>query len=64
MCGTFSNSGFFADAEKSFTFFGPSACSEDTGMVVSAHLPVALDQDQYNITVTRTAFHYYDHALP
>src|SRR5262245_54033226 len=49
-CGTFTNSGFFSGFEKTnFTFFGPSACSIDTGIVVSVYLPVALDQDQFNI---------------
>ena len=44
-----------------FTFFGPSACSVDTGIVVSVYLPVALDRDQFNLTTQQTAFYYYDH---
>jgi len=62
VCGTFSNSGFFAGAARTaFTFFGPSACSDDTGIVVSVYLPVPLDQDRYEITTANTAFYYYDH---
>jgi hypothetical protein len=62
-CGTFTNSGFFSGFSKTaFTFFGPSACSVDTGIVVSVYLPVALDRDQYNLTTERTAFYYYDHT--
>ncbi len=62
LCGTFTNSGFFAgDKKTAFTFFGPSACSVDTGIVVSVYLPVPLDQDRYNITASGTAFYYYDH---
>jgi hypothetical protein len=61
-CGTFTNSGFFNGfSKKDFTFFGPSACSIDTGIVVSVYLPVALDRDQYNLTTKQTAFYYYDH---
>ena len=61
-CGTFTNSGFFNGfSKKDFTFFGPSACSIDTGIVVSVYLPIALDQDQFNLTTEQTAFYYYDH---
>ena len=62
LCGTYTNSGFFSgDKKTAFTFFGPSACSVDTGIVVSVYLPVALDQDRYNIIASGTAFYYYDH---
>jgi len=62
-CGTFTNSGFFSGFTKTnFTFFGPSACSVDTGIVVSVYLPVALDRDQYNLTTQQAAFYYYDHT--
>ena len=64
-CGTFTSSGFFSGFSKTnFTFFGPSACSVDTGIVVSVYLPVALDRDQYNLTTQQTAFYYYDHNAP
>ena len=62
VCGAFTNSGFIGGLSKTdFTFFGPSACSVDTGIVVSAFLPVALDQDRFNIISDRAAFYYYDH---
>ena len=51
------------NAKTDFTFFGPSACSVDTGIVVSVYLPVALDRDQFNLTTQQTAFYYYDHML-
>jgi hypothetical protein len=47
-----------------FTFFGPSACSVDTGIVVSVYLPVPLDQDRYGLSTDETAFYYYDHNSP
>lgn len=64
-CGTFTNSGFFSGLSKTaFTFFGPSACSIDTGIVVSVYLPVALTSDQFNLTTEQTAFYYYAHNAP
>jgi len=62
LCGSFTNSGFFAGTSKTaFTFFGPSACSVDTGIVVSVYLPVPFDRDRYNVITTKTAFYYYEH---
>jgi len=65
LCGSTTNSGFFGGNSKmDITFFGPSACSVDTGLVISAYLPVALDRDRFNITTTQAAFYYYDHNAP
>lgn len=65
LCGTYSNSGFFNGSSKTaFTFFGPSACSEDTGIVVSVYLTVPLDRDRFGLTTDTTAFYYYDHNSP
>ncbi|MGH2647107.1 MAG: hypothetical protein ACRDE8_06050 [Ginsengibacter sp.] len=65
VCGETTNSGFFGGYSKTdITFFGPSACSEDTGLVMSVFLPVPLDQDMSNITATYVAFYYYDHNAP
>src|SRR6516162_1964616 len=51
LCGSFTSSGFFSGLSKmNFTFFGPSACSVDTGIVVSVYLQVPLDQDRYNLS--------------
>ena len=62
LCGSVTNSGFFGGYSKSdITFFGPSACSVDTGLVVSAYLSVPLDQDRFNLTTFLAAFYYYDH---
>ena len=47
--------------KTAFTFFGPSACSIDTGLVMTIYLPVTLDEDRFNITTTKTAFFYYAH---
>jgi hypothetical protein len=62
LCGSVTNSGFFSGYSKmDITFFGPSACSVDTGLVVSAYFSVPLDQDRYNLTTSSAAFYYYDH---
>lgn len=61
VCGTTTNSGFFGgNTKKDITFFGPSACSVDTGIVVSAFFSVPLDHDRFNIISNRAAFYYYD----
>jgi hypothetical protein len=46
-----------------FTFFGPSSCSADSGMVITVYLqPVVLNRDLYNITTAKVGFYYYDNA--
>ena len=61
VCGGTTNSGFFGGYSKmDITFFGPSACSVDTGLVMSIFLPVALDRDYSSITSSRAVFYYYD----
>ena len=50
---------------NAFTFFGPSACSADTGLVITAYLdPIRLDKDIFNFTTDYVAFYYYDHVKP
>ncbi|MEO8413424.1 MAG: hypothetical protein ABI472_07175 [Ginsengibacter sp.] len=60
LCGMITSAGISPD-KTSFTFFGPSACSVDTGLVMTVYLPVAFDQDKFDITTTKIAFFYYDH---
>ena len=46
-----------------FTFFGPSACSVDTGIIISAFLEgIVLNKDLYNFTSQHGAFYYYDNV--
>lgn len=48
-----------------FTFFGPSSCSGDTGLVVTVYLEnESLDRDRSNLTANRVAFYYYDRVTP
>ena len=47
-----------------FTFFGPSSCSEDTGIIMTIYLDtVHLNRDITNVTFSRNAFYYYDNVL-
>lgn len=51
--------------KNAFTFFGPSSCSSDTGLVITAYLdPLKLDKDVFNYTTDHVAFYYYDHVGP
>lgn len=64
-CGGTTNSGFFGGYSKmDITFFGPSSCSIDTGLVMSVFLPVPLDQNRSNIVADKAAFYYYDNNAP
>lgn len=43
-----------------FTFFGPSECSEDTGLIMTAFLPVPLTMNRTGVVTQRSALQYYD----
>lgn len=48
-----------------FTFFGPSACSADTGMVITVYLGTdSLNRDRNSLTINRTGFYCYDRVTP
>ncbi len=47
-----------------FTFFGPSTCSPDSGFVISVYLNEALNSDKINISAGRIALYYYDRVKP
>ncbi len=48
-----------------FTFYGPSACSADTGMVLTVYMENrVLNQDISNITINRSSFYFYDRVTP
>jgi hypothetical protein len=65
LCGVVNGAGAGIDPEKkAFTFFGPSACSIDTGLVMTVYLPIALDRDRFDITTNKVAFFYYDNNAP
>jgi hypothetical protein len=48
-----------------FTFFGPSACSADTGMVITVYLDTeSLNRDRTNLVINHIAFYCYDRVTP
>ncbi len=63
VCGNLTNA--LMNIEKdAFTFFGPSACSVDSGIVVTAYFPPeAFVNDAVNITTNRVHFEYYDNTV-
>jgi hypothetical protein len=61
LCGS-TTDGIITSDKNAFTFFGPSACSLDSGMVITAYIdPFKLVGDVHNITTNKVAFYYYDH---
>lgn len=62
LCGSVTNSVITPDRDG-FTFFGPSTCSLDTGLVMTVFLEHdSLNMDKLNITTTSTALEYYDNT--
>ncbi len=48
---------------NAFTFFGPSACSRDTGIIFTVYLnDIKLNKDLSNITINKVFFYYYDNV--
>jgi hypothetical protein len=61
-CGNITDA-IIAPDGKAFTFFGPSACSVDTGIVITVFLEQeALDRDKVNVTTNNVSFEYYDNT--
>jgi hypothetical protein len=49
----------------SFTFFGPSFCAGDTGLIFTVYMsPYILKQDTYNFTVPYAVYYYYHTGTP
>jgi hypothetical protein len=48
-----------------FTFFGPSSCSDDTGIVVTVYLENdTLNRNITNLNINKVSFRYYDNVTP
>ncbi len=63
LCGV-ADTAIMAPQRTAFTFFGPSSCSGDTGMVISVYLNEKLDKDITNLADNKSAFYYYDRVTP
>jgi hypothetical protein len=59
ICGTIKES-YTNDEKTGFTFFGPSSCAADSGLMISAYFqPVSLLTDVSNVIAHRANFQYY-----
>lgn len=64
LCGTLDTAISNPD-RNAFTFFGPSSCSGDTGMVMTVYLITdSLNRDRTNITTYNNAFYFYERVTP
>lgn len=64
LCGMI-DTAIVSPQRTAFTFYGPSSCSVDSGMVISVYLPNdTLNKDRQNIVLERNAFYYYDRVTP
>ena len=64
VCGNITN-GVINPERTLFTFFGPSACSEDTGIIMTVSLNgAALNADQTGLRTERSIFQYYHRGAP
>ncbi len=62
LCGTVTNA-VITPERSGFTFFGPSTCSADTGLVMTVFLNgERLNRNQSNITTNLVTFQYYDNT--
>ena len=59
LCGDITEASFIG-GKATLTFFGPSACSADTGLRMTIYLPEPLDGNKSGITTNNVAFYYYD----
>jgi hypothetical protein len=64
LCGEI-DTAIVSPARTAFTFFGPSQCSADSGMVVSVYLDEdTLNRDRANLALEKVVFYYYDRIGP
>ena len=49
---------------NAFTFYGPSACSIDSGFIISVYLGEELNSDKTNLPATKIDLYYYDNVKP
>ena len=62
LCGNVTN-GVVSPDGGGMTFFGPSSCSRDSGLIITAFFSdQTLKKDQSNITASRASLEYYDNT--
>ncbi|MEP7251807.1 MAG: hypothetical protein ABI683_05480 [Ginsengibacter sp.] len=64
LCGSITNS-VITPGRNGFTFFGPSTCSVDSGLIMTVFLdPDTLNSDRTNVTTNNATLEYYDNTSP
>jgi hypothetical protein len=62
LCGNITK-GVLSPDHDGMTFFGPSACSYDTGLIITAMFnSKMLNEDQSNLTASSASLEYYDNT--
>ena len=61
LCGNVTRAIITPD-HNAFTFFGPSACSADTGLIMTVYLSTPLNGDISNISAQYVVFQYYNNT--
>ena len=62
VCGFVTRAVLSPDADA-MTFFGPSSCSRDSGLIITAYFQnQSLKEDQTNLTATQAELEYYDNT--
>lgn len=60
-CGNVSGAVMLGE-RTAFTFFGPSACSTDSGLIITAYFDKPFDTVATYVTADRVTLRYYNHA--
>ena len=64
LCGEVTNAVLSPDRDA-LTFFGPSFCSADSGLIITAYFDnQLLNADKHNIVASRAILQYYDNIGP
>lgn len=61
LCGVVTDAVTTPD-NTAFTFFGPSACSRDTGIIIEAFFGIPFNRDLYKIRSVHASIQYYDNV--
>jgi hypothetical protein len=63
VCGTVTRA-VIAPDRIAFTFWGTSACSQDSGLIVTVMMASPLDMDKSNTAAQKVSVLYYDNITP
>lgn len=64
VCGEIDTAFVLNHQRTVLTFFGPSFCGSDSGLIFTVNLATGLTRDAFNIAASYTAYYYYRTAHP